>query len=37
MGVGGVGEHPHRGRGKGNRIGGSQRGYMERGKHLKYK
>jgi hypothetical protein len=31
----GVGEHPHRSRG--DRIGGIQRGNLERGKHLKCK
>jgi hypothetical protein len=38
MGVGRwMGEHPHRGRGKGERIGGFRRGDQERGKHLKLK
>jgi hypothetical protein len=32
--VGGwVGEHPHRGRGRGDGIGGFQRGDLERRKH----
>jgi hypothetical protein len=31
------GEHPYRGRGKGNGIGGFRRGNLERGKHLKCK
>ena len=30
-------EHPHRGRGTGNGIGGFQRGDLEREKHLKCK
>jgi hypothetical protein len=38
MGAGGwVGENPHRGRGRGDRIGDFRRGDLERGKHLKYK
>jgi hypothetical protein len=32
-----VGEHPHRGRGRRDEIGGFWRGDLERGKHLKYK
>jgi hypothetical protein len=32
-----VGEHPHRGRGRGEKIGGFQRGDLKRGKHLKCK
>jgi hypothetical protein len=37
-GVGGwVGEHPHKDRGRGNGIGGFQRGDREREKHLKCK
>jgi hypothetical protein len=36
MGVDGwVGEHPHRGRRSGDGIGDSQRGDLEKGKHLK--
>jgi hypothetical protein len=36
-GVDGAGEHPHRGRRKGNGIGGLQRGDLERGKPSKCK
>jgi hypothetical protein len=32
-----VGEHPHRGRGRGNRIGSFPREDLERGKQLKCK
>jgi hypothetical protein len=32
-----VGEYPHRDRGMGDRIGGFQRGDLERGKYLKCK
>jgi hypothetical protein len=32
-----VGEHPHRGRGREDGIGGFRRGDLERGKHLKCK
>jgi hypothetical protein len=37
MGVGGWGEHPHKGRERGDRIGSFQRGDLERGKRLKCK
>jgi hypothetical protein len=36
-GSGCVCEHPHRGRGRRNGIGGFRRGDLERRKHLKYK
>jgi hypothetical protein len=36
-GSGWVGEHPHRGRWRGNDIGGFRRGDLERGKQLKCK
>jgi hypothetical protein len=36
-GSGWLGEHPHRGRGRMDRIGGFRRGDLEREKHLKCK